>query len=191
LLIFGKIFSVNNKSCYNDKKQKGEKMNKAKSIELLNKAIAEELSAIHQYMYFHFVLDDLGYDLLAGIFKKTAIDEMLHTEKFAERILFLGGEIEMKPAHEVEHIRDPKKMLEWAMKSEEEAMDMYNDFAVECTNARDAGTKQIFEQIIADEERHFEGFEQEFDNLEKFGDRYLAQQAMERSKRLGAMNQGL
>lgn len=160
-------------------------MNKEKSIELLNKAIGEELSAIHQYMYFHFVLDDLGYDLLAAIFKKTAIDEMLHTEKFAERILFLGGEIEMKATHEVEHIRDPKEMLKWAMKSEEEAMDMYNDFAIEASNARDAGTKQIFEAIIADEERHFETFEQEFNNLKQFGDRYLAQQAMERSKKMG------
>ena len=75
-------------------------MKKEKSIKLLNKAIGEELSAVHQHMYFHFVLDDLGYDLLASIFKKTAIEEMLHTEKFAERILFLGGEIEMKPAHE-------------------------------------------------------------------------------------------
>ena len=158
-------------------------MNRKKSIELLNKAVAEELSAIHQYMYFHFILDDLGYDLLAGIFKKTAIDEMLHTEKFAERILFLGGEIEMKPASEVKHIRDVEEMLKWAMKSEEDAMDMYNDFALEASNAKDAGTKQIFEQIIADEEMHFETFEQEFENLKKFGDRYLAQQAMERSKK--------
>ena len=110
---------------------------------------------------------------------------MLHTEKFAERILFLGGEIEMKPSHEVEHIRDVEEMLKWAMKSEEEAMEMYNDFAIEAANARDSGTKQIFEQIIADEERHFETFETEYENLQKFGDRYLAQQAMERSKKMG------
>jgi bacterioferritin len=164
-------------------------MDRSKSIELLNKAIGEELSAIHQYMYFHFALDDLGYDLLAGIFKKTAIEEMLHTEKYAERILFLGGEIEMKPAHEVEHIRDPKEMLKWAMKSEEEAIDMYNDFALLCANAKDSGTKQLFESIIADEERHFDGFETEFENLQKFGDRYLAQQAMERSKKMGIMQE--
>ena len=44
-----------------------------KSIELLNKAVADELSAIHQYMYFHFHCDDQGYDLLAALFKKTAI----------------------------------------------------------------------------------------------------------------------
>ena len=41
-----------------------------KSIALLNKAISEELTAVHQYMYFHFHCDDQGYDMLAGIFKK-------------------------------------------------------------------------------------------------------------------------
>jgi len=165
-------------------------MKKEKSIVLLNEAVSEELSAIHQYMYFHFVLDDLGYDLLASIFKKTAIEEMLHTEMYAERILFLGGDIEMKPSKEVEHIKDPKAMLEWAMKSEEDAMEMYNDFAlIVSTEAKDSGTKQIFEKIIIDEERHFEIFETEYKNLQKFGDRYLAQQAMERSKKMGIINE--
>ena len=160
-------------------------MNREKSIELLNRAISEELTAIHQYMYFHFVLDDMGYDLLASIFKKTAIDEMLHTERFAERILFLDGEIEMKPARDVEHIRDPEEMLKWAMKAEEDAINMYNDFAVEATNARDAGTKQLFESVISDEERHFDNFNIEYSNLQKFGTEYLSQQAMERSKSVG------
>jgi len=163
-------------------------MDKQKSISLLNKAISEELSAIHQYMYFHFLLDDMGYDLLASIFKRTAIEEMMHTERFAERILFLGGDIEMVPASSVIKIKDPKEMLEWAMKSEDEAMNMYNDFAIECSQARDSGSKQVFESIILDEERHFEGFETEFENLEKFGDRYLSQQAMERSKKMGMPN---
>ena len=160
-------------------------MDRSTSIKLLNKAVAEELSAIHQYMYFHFILDDLGYDLLASIFKKTAIEEMLHTEKYAERILFLGGDIEMKPAHEVEHIKEPKEMLKWAMKSEEDAIEMYNRWALEASKALDAGTKQLFEEIIADEERHYDQFETEYGNLERFGEDYLAQQAMERSKRLG------
>jgi len=90
---------------------KDRKMDRSKSIELLNKAVADELSAVHQYMYFHFILDDLGYDLLAGIFKKTAIDEMLHTERFTERILFLGGEIEMKPSNDVNTIQKKKHYI--------------------------------------------------------------------------------
>ena len=83
-----------------------------KSISLLNKAVADELAAVHQYMYFHFHCDDQGYDLLAGLFKRTAIEEMLHVEKLAERILFLKGEVEMKVAEEVQPIQDVKKMLE-------------------------------------------------------------------------------
>jgi len=75
-----------------------------KSIELLNKAAADELSAVHQYMYFHFHCDDQGFDLLAGLFRKTAIEEMMHVEKLAERILFLKGDVNMKLAEESKQV---------------------------------------------------------------------------------------
>jgi len=163
-------------------------MRNPKSIELLNKAIAEEELALHQYMYFHFILDDRGFDALANLFKRIAIEEMRHVERFAERILFLGGEVELgKLAKPVEKIDDPKQMLEWAMKSESEAIDMYSQWALEVVEvSKDIGTEQLFKQIVLDEERHFEIFETEFLNLQKFGDQYLAQQAMERSRRLGS-----
>ncbi len=54
-----------------------------------------KLSAIHQYLYFHFHLDDQGYDHLAGMFKRTAIQEMGHVEALADRILFLKGDVDM------------------------------------------------------------------------------------------------
>jgi len=63
-------------------------MSEQSSIELLNKAAAGELSAVHQYMYFHFHLDDRGLAPLAKLFKRTAITEMSHIERLAERILF-------------------------------------------------------------------------------------------------------
>ena len=85
-------------------------MRNKKSIELLNKAVADELSAVHQYMYFHFHCDDQGYDLLAGLFKRTAIEEMLHVERLAERILFLKGEVEMKLSGEIQKINDEVDM---------------------------------------------------------------------------------
>ncbi len=62
-----------------------------KSIELLNKAVADELSAVHQYMYFHFHSDDQGFDLLAGLFRRTAIEEMLHVEKARRKNPFSKG----------------------------------------------------------------------------------------------------
>ncbi len=86
-------------------------VNIPQSVELLNKAVADELAAVHQYMYFHFHLDDLGFAPLATLFKRTAIAEMGHVEALAERILFLKGEVQMKVAAPVDTIIDPAAML--------------------------------------------------------------------------------
>jgi len=157
---------------------------KTKSIELLNKAVADELAAVHQYMYFHFHCDDQGYDLLAGLFRRTAIEEMMHIEKLAERILFLKGEVEMLAAHPVKKIHDVKEMLELASKMETESARDYNIWANECAQNADSATKKIFELLVEDEERHFDQYDKEMDNLVKFGDNYLALQSIERSKNL-------
>ena len=153
-----------------------------KSIVLLNKAIADELSAVHQYMYFHFHCDDQGYDLLASLYKRTAIEEMLHIERLAERILFLKGEVEMVASHDVKKVHQVKEMLEMACKMEQDSFKDYNAWANECSANADSVSKQLFESLVVDEERHYDQYDTEMDNLEKFGDRYLALQSIERSK---------
>lgn len=157
-----------------------------KSIELLNKAVADELSATHQYMYFHFHCDDLGYDLLAGLFKRTGIEEMGHVERLAERILFLKGEIEMVPSMEVQKIRDVKSMLSLASKMEQDSVRDYNLWANECSANADSASKRVFEDLVDDEERHFDQYDTEMENIDKFGERYLALQSIERSKTISA-----
>jgi bacterioferritin len=155
-----------------------------KSIELLNKAVADELSAVHQYMYFHFHCDDQGYDLLAGLFIKTAIEEMGHIELCAERILFLGGEVEMVASIPVQKIHEVRKMLELARKMEEGSTEDYNVWANECSANADSASRKVFEGLVDDEERHFDQYDTEMDNIDKFGERYLALQSIERSKNL-------
>jgi len=155
-----------------------------KSIELLNKAAADELAAIHQYMYFHFHLDDQGFDLLSGLFKRTAIEEMMHVEKLADRILFLKGDVEMVPAGKVQYLKDVKEMLECAKKMEEGSAKDYNKWANECSANADAISKQLFEGLVADEERHYNQYDNELDNIARFGTNYLALQSIERSKNL-------
>ena len=157
-----------------------------KSIELLNKAVADELSAVHQYMYFHFHCDDQGYDLLAGLFMKTAIEEMGHIERCAERILFLNGEVEMVASLGVEKIHDVRQMLEKARKMEEDSTKDYNIWANECSVNADSASRKVFEGLVDDEERHFDQYDTEMENIDKFGDRYLALQSIERSKTLSA-----
>ncbi len=162
-------------------------MNKyEKSIELLNKAVADELAAVHQYMYFHFHLDDMGYDLLSNLFRRTAITEMMHVERLAERILFLKGEVEMQPAHPVEKIHCVKTMLEKASRMESGSVDDYNKWANECARNFDSATKKIFEALVEEEEAHQDMFETETENLQNFGDNYLALQSIERSKSAGS-----
>lgn len=158
----------------------------ARSIELLNKAVADELSATHQYMYFHFHCDDQGYELLAGLFIKTAIEEMGHIERCAERILFLGGDVEMVASMPVQKIHEVRKMLELARKMEEDSTKDYNVWANECAANADSGSKKVFEGLVDDEERHFDQYDIEMVNIDKFGERYLALQSIERSKNLAA-----
>ena len=159
---------------------------KEKSIELLNKAVADELTAVHQYMYFHFHCDDQGYDLLANLFKRTAIEEMLHIERLAERILFLGGEVEMVASKEVGKIHDVKDMLNLAATMEDSSQRDYNNWANECAQNADSVSKKLFEALVEDEERHFDQYDDEINNLKKFGDNYLALQSIERSKNIAA-----
>ncbi|MBP1683541.1 MAG: Ferritin Dps family protein [Ignavibacteriaceae bacterium] len=158
------------------------KKNFGKSIELLNKAVADELLAIHQYMYFHFHCDDQGYDLLANLFKKTAIQEMMHVEALSERILFLKGDVEMKIVGQVKKIKDPKAMLKCAADMEDESAKEYNLWANECSANADSASKKIFEDLVLDEETHFDQFDTEMGNMIKFGENYFALQAIERSK---------
>jgi bacterioferritin len=137
-------------------------------------------------MYFHFHCDDQGYDLLAGLFKRTAIEEMLHIEKLAERIIFLKGDVDMNASKEVSRIHDVKAMLKMAADMETSSVNDYNRWAVECSQNLDSVSKSLFEELVVDEERHFDQYDVEMDNLKKFGDNYLALQSIERSKNLAA-----
>jgi bacterioferritin len=128
-------------------------------------------------MYFHFRLADMGYGPIASMFKRVAIEEMIHIEDLAERILFLGGEVEMVVADPVEKIHDAKAMLEKGMASERQAQIDYNKWALECSQNADAGSKKIFEKLVDDEERHFELFQTQVEHIERFGERYLALQS--------------
>src|SRR5689334_1548110 len=157
---------------------------KTKIIEILNEAVKDELAAIHQYLYFHFHCDDQGLDLLANLFKKTAIDEMQHVEKLADRILFLKGDVEMQAAESIEKIKTPKDMLMLASKMEAQSVVEYNSFATECTALSDAISRQLFESLAAEEEKHYDQYQREVDNIQNFGDQYLALQSIERSKKI-------
>lgn len=157
-----------------------------KSVELFNKAVADELSAVHQYMYFHFHCEDQGYELLSNLFFRTAIEEMQHIERCADRILFLGGDVEMVASEAVKKIHDVKEMLDLASQMEIQSARDYNLWANECSANADSGSRKVFEGLVDDEERHFNQYDTEMENIKKFGERYLALQSIEGRKSTAA-----
>ena len=151
------------------------------SIELLNQGVADELQAVHQYMYWHFHLDDQGFGPLALLLKRIAIQEMGHIERLAERILFLKGDVEMVAAGPVEQITEAQKILAKAAEMEQAGVDTYNQAAIKCGQNADAASKQVFESLVNDEEGHFDKFDQQLDNIKRFGPNYLALQSFEKA----------
>jgi bacterioferritin len=100
----------------------------------------------------------------------------------SERILFLNGDVEMKIIGQVKKIKDPKEMVKCAAQMEDDSAKEYNEWANECSANADSASKKIFEDLVLQEERHFDQFDTEMENMEKFGENYLALQSIERSK---------
>ena len=111
---------------------------------------------------------------------------MMHVERLAERILFLKGEVELKASAAVEKVQDVARMLEMARQMEVDSARSYNLWANECSANADSASKKIFEDLVVDEERHYDQYDIELDNLKRFGERYLALQSIERSRNRGA-----
>lgn len=107
---------------------------------------------------------------------------MIHIEQLTERIIFLKGEVEMKAGEDVKKIRDVKAMLEIAVNMEGFNARDYNLRANECSANADSVSKQLFEALVEEEERHGDQYDVEMENLKKFGVSYLASQLIERRK---------
>jgi len=121
-----------------------------------------------------------AWDLIESegtLFKRTAITEMGHIEKLAERILFLKGDVEMVAGFAVERLTDPIKILAKAAEMESNSARDYNKWARECAENLDAASKKIFEELVGDEEMHFGAFDKQQEHIRQFGPAYLALQS--------------
>jgi bacterioferritin len=145
-----------------------------KVIDLLNQARARELTAITQYMAQHYELEDQDFGKLAGKLKETGIAEMKHAEKLADRVLFLKGEPTTKPDGGAKKGQEITEMLKTDIGLESEAIKMYNEAALTCAAEKDQISKQIFEELLKEEEEHLNMFENIKDHVDKLGDSYLA-----------------
>ena len=143
-------------------------------IEVLNKARAMELKAIYQYMNQHYNLDDMDYGDLAANLKLIAIDEMRHAETFAERIKELGGEPVSGHDGKIAKGQKVEQIFPFDADLEDDTIDIYNQFLLVCRENGDSVSMKIFEDIIDEEQIHYNYFDDVNGHIKNLGDTYLA-----------------
>ena len=148
-----------------------------KVIERLNRALHDELGAVIQYMVQAETCENWGYGRLAGITKSRAIEEMKHAEALIERILFFDAVPDVNVALKPTLGKDVPQQFEAGLADESAAVREYNDSAEICREAGDSGTKDLFERLLHDEERHADYLEAQLNAIKQIGiGPYLAQQ---------------
>ncbi|MBF0315468.1 MAG: bacterioferritin [Oligoflexia bacterium] len=136
-----------------------------KLIETLNALLADELSAINQYMVHSEMLANWGYEKLHHHVEKRAIDEMKHAEKLIGRILFLEGIPIVSNLKKINIGSDVPKQLANDQSSEQEAINGYNTAIRFTTEISDSATREILEHILMDEDRHLDDIEAMLDQI--------------------------
>lgn len=132
----------------------------AKLIETLNALLADELTAINQYIVHGEMCANWGYGKLHDPFEKRAIHEMKHAEKLIERILFLEGLPIVSNLNPMHIGSDIPKMLENDHKAEEGAIEAYNAAIKLAGEVGDYATREILEKILTDEDGHIDAIEE-------------------------------
>ncbi len=146
-------------------------------IKTLNDLLAEELTAINQYMVHSEMCDNWGYEKLHTAIEKQAIDEMKHAESLIARILFLEGSPTVSRLNQVNIGKNVREMVANDAAAETGAVRMYNDAVRQAHELKDEGTRDLLRKILTDEEAHLDWNEQQRDQIEQVGiENYLAAQ---------------
>ncbi len=148
-----------------------------KVIDILNKNLALELTAINQYMVNSEICGNWNYGKLEKVIKGRAIAEMKHAEKIIERILFLEGIPIVSKLGEIHIGSTVQKIHDNDWIAELEAVKNYNDGIKIALSEGDNGTKELFTENLKDEEEHIDWIESQQDQIKQMGiERYLSEQ---------------
>jgi bacterioferritin len=140
-----------------------------KVIELLNEAIKAELTAINQYWLHYRMLDNWGVTRLAEYERKESIDEMKHADRFSERVLFLDGLPNFQALGRLRIGESVEEILKADLEAEYEAVEMYRNGVAECEKLGDFVSRELFEEVLRDEEGHVDFLETQFELIKQMG----------------------
>lgn len=147
----------------------------AKVIEYLNRGLRSELTAINQYWLHYRMLDNWGFKALAKKWRAESIEEMVHADKFVDRILFLDGFPNMQVLDPLRIGQDIKEILEADLAAEQEARALYQEAAAYSHSVKDFPSRDLFEELMTDEEGHIDFLETQLALIERLGVQLYAQ----------------
>ena len=152
----------------------------AKLIETLDALLADELTAINQYMVHSEMCANWGYDRLHESVEKRAVQEMKHAERLIARIIFLEGTPAVSKLNAIHVGADVPKQLQADLNAETGAVRNYNNAIHLADEAGDAATRTMLEAILRDEDEHVDWLEEQLDQIAQMGAAvYLSTQTRE------------
>jgi len=140
-----------------------------KVIGLLNEALKNELTAVNQYWLHYRLLDNQGLKKLAAFERSESIDEMKHADRLAERILFLDGLPNFQMLGRLRIGQKVEEILRADLALELEALDQLKGAIVHCEKVRDFVSRDLFSDILENEEEHVDTLEQQFELIKAMG----------------------
>ncbi len=146
-------------------------------ITALNDILTSELTAINQYFVHYKMLENWGYHRIAAKKREESIEEMKHADKLIERILYLDGLPNLQRLGPVRVGQEPIEMHKLDLTLEQEAVARLNQAIVLCLDKRDAGTRELLEHVLSEEEAAIEWLDAQLKIVADVGrERYLSEQ---------------
>ena len=140
-----------------------------KVIEFLNRALKNELTAVNQYWLHYRMLDHWGIKRLAEFERHESIDEMKHADRLSERILFLDGLPNFQALGRLHIGENVEEILKGDMELELEALGQLKGAIAHCEKVRDFVSRDLFSEILDNEEEHVDTLETQFEMIKRMG----------------------
>ena len=138
-------------------------------IQHLNETLKNELTAVNQYWLHYRMLDNWGVAKLAEFERHESIDEMKHADRLAERILFLEGLPNFQLLGRLRVGENVEEILKADLELEREAVEQLKVAIAHCESVRDYVSRDLFAEILENEEEHVDMLEKQFDMIEQMG----------------------
>ena len=138
-------------------------------IQHLNETLKNELTAVNQYWLHYRMLDNWGVAKLAEFERHESIDEMKHADRLAERILFLEGLPNFQMLGRLRVGENVEEILKADLALDREAVEQLKVAIAHCESVRDYVSRDLFAEILENEEEHVDMLEKQFDMIEQMG----------------------